>query len=322
MPRARTGQERGLVEGGRRWDTVREIYDGDGESLALIALPDGFQDDLDEFWLHPALLDGATAFGLAGSERQGRFLPLGYGRATLYRPLPARFYSHLRTAAADSDVVSCDVTLIGEDGIELACIEGFLLRRVEEASVRASVATRDEADARAAPAGDSGILPHEGVDVLLRILGTRPGHHLLVTPRSLDAAFERAAGLGQREVEERLKAAAPLAGTGERPASGPYVAPETEAEEFLASLWSGVLGIERVGVEDDFFELGGNSLMAVQLVTRVRDQFKIEFGIQHVLERPTVRRLAELVQERLVARLESMSDDEVRALLEQPGTAT
>jgi acyl carrier protein len=77
-----------------------------------------------------------------------------------------------------------------------------------------------------------------------------------------------------------------------------------------------VLGIERIGVEDDFFALGGNSLVAIQLVSRIRDGFEIEFGIQHVLERPTVRRLAEVVEERLLRRLEAMSDEEVRALLE------
>jgi hypothetical protein len=52
------------------------------------------------------------------------------------------------------------------------------------------------------------------------------------------------------------------------------------------------------------------------LVGRIRDGFEIELGIQQVLERPTVRRLAEVVEERLMRRLESMSDEEVHALLE------
>ena len=49
-----------------------------------------------------------------------------------------------------------------------------------------------------------------------------------------------------------------------------YVAPRTDAERALADIWADVLGMERVGVEDDFFELGGDSILSFRILSRIR----------------------------------------------------
>ena len=66
---------------------------------------------------------------------------------------------------------------------------------------------------------------------------------------------------------ERKALPAPEYGAGSGAA---YAAPETAEERALAELWQGLLGVERVGREDDFFALGGHSLLATRLVARVR----------------------------------------------------
>ena len=76
----------------------------------------------------------------------------------------------------------------------------------------------------------------------------------------------------------------------------PYVSPLTAIEELLTGLWSDVLGVGRVSVESDFFEMGGNSLMATQLVSRIREVFRVEMPLKQIFERPTIRSLAELLQ--------------------------
>ncbi len=76
-----------------------------------------------------------------------------------------------------------------------------------------------------------------------------------------------------------------------------YLSPRTPIEESLSSIWSEVLGLDHVGVEDDFFSLGGQSLLATVVITRVRQSLKIELP-QHILfEAPTVARLAQCVED-------------------------
>ncbi|HEY0375499.1 MAG TPA: amino acid adenylation domain-containing protein, partial [Pyrinomonadaceae bacterium] len=74
------------------------------------------------------------------------------------------------------------------------------------------------------------------------------------------------------------------------------VAPRTPAEELLANLYSEVLHVERVSVEDNFFDLGGHSLLATQLISRVRQVFRLEVPLRLLFERPTVAALAEGVE--------------------------
>ncbi len=74
-----------------------------------------------------------------------------------------------------------------------------------------------------------------------------------------------------------------------------HEAPRTPTEEILASLWSQVLGVERVGRHDDFFELGGHSLLATRLLWRVRDAFRVELPLRSLFDRSTLAGSAALI---------------------------
>jgi non-ribosomal peptide synthetase component F len=82
---------------------------------------------------------------------------------------------------------------------------------------------------------------------------------------------------------------------GDEAAEDGYAAPRTPVERQLTAMLEELLGIERVGVYDSFFELGGFSMLATRLITRVRDAFGVQLAVRDVFESPTVDELARLV---------------------------
>jgi amino acid adenylation domain-containing protein/non-ribosomal peptide synthase protein (TIGR01720 family)/FkbM family methyltransferase len=77
------------------------------------------------------------------------------------------------------------------------------------------------------------------------------------------------------------------------------VSPRTAVEEMLAGIWTEVLGVEELSVTANFFELGGHSLLATQVMLRVREAFGIDVQLRSLFESPTVRGLAEAVEQEL-----------------------
>ncbi|MCK4257390.1 MAG: amino acid adenylation domain-containing protein, partial [Halanaerobiales bacterium] len=74
-----------------------------------------------------------------------------------------------------------------------------------------------------------------------------------------------------------------------------YVAPTNETEEKLAVIWSEILGIERVGITQNFFDLGGHSLKATSLVSRVYKELNVEIPLREIFKTPTIKELAEYI---------------------------
>ncbi|MCY1015586.1 non-ribosomal peptide synthetase [Pyxidicoccus sp. MSG2] len=95
-----------------------------------------------------------------------------------------------------------------------------------------------------------------------------------------------------------------------------YVAPRTLTEELLAALWAQVLGVPRVGAEDDFFALGGHSLLATQVVSRIRSTFGVALPLRELFKAPVLSALARTVD---AARLASQGL-EVPELVPAPRT--
>ncbi|NEP67760.1 non-ribosomal peptide synthetase [Moorena sp. SIO3A5] len=75
-----------------------------------------------------------------------------------------------------------------------------------------------------------------------------------------------------------------------------YVAPQTQTQKVLAEIWAEVLGIEQVGIHDNFFDLGGHSLMATQVVSRCRQAFGNELTLQRLFESPTIAGIAKNIE--------------------------
>jgi amino acid adenylation domain-containing protein len=74
-----------------------------------------------------------------------------------------------------------------------------------------------------------------------------------------------------------------------------YVAPSTPMEKTLAAIWSDVLKVKRPGIRDNFFEAGGHSLLAVQLISRVREVLHVALPVRQLFERPTIESVAQYI---------------------------
>ncbi|MBZ5536433.1 MAG: amino acid adenylation domain-containing protein [Acidobacteriia bacterium] len=75
-----------------------------------------------------------------------------------------------------------------------------------------------------------------------------------------------------------------------------FVAPRTPLEESVASVWQELLGIDRVGIHDDFFDLGGHSLTAIQVKSRLLERMHVDLPLRSLFESPTVASLAEQIE--------------------------
>ena len=94
-----------------------------------------------------------------------------------------------------------------------------------------------------------------------------------------------------------------------------YVAPQTVTESKVADIWAQTLNVKRVGIYDNFFDLGGNSVPAVQVIAKINALFGIDLPIRAFFERPTVADVSETIEECLIEQLEALSDEEIEALL-------
>jgi amino acid adenylation domain-containing protein len=99
-----------------------------------------------------------------------------------------------------------------------------------------------------------------------------------------------------------------------------YLSPRTVLEESLSALVANLLGVTQVGVNDNFFLIGGHSLFATQLIARIRDTCGVDLPLRSVFESPTAALLAREIESLMVTKLNTMSDEEVQRALEQAGS--
>jgi amino acid adenylation domain-containing protein len=91
--------------------------------------------------------------------------------------------------------------------------------------------------------------------------------------------------------------------------------PRTGTEREVARIWCEVLGLDRVGVHDDFFKLGGHSLQAVRISTKLQELYDIELPLRRLFEATTVASLAAALEEAIKAEVAALSDAEIEAML-------
>ena len=94
-----------------------------------------------------------------------------------------------------------------------------------------------------------------------------------------------------------------------------YIAPRNELERKLAELWRQTLHIDNVGVQDSFFELGGDSVLAAQILGLAQKTFGIRINPQDAFKAFTIEKLAEMLETEIMNKIEQMTEEEAEERL-------
>ncbi|MFK7897288.1 MAG: SDR family NAD(P)-dependent oxidoreductase [Myxococcota bacterium] len=312
-----SGQEN-HVRFGPRWRVLRQVLYGEGEALARLELPDAFADDLDDFELHPALLDYATGYAMelidGYDPEEALWIPVSYSRISVHAPLEKKVSSWVRlreSAGEPSDFASFDIVIASEDGRVLLEAEDFTIKRVLEsvdfsepldpsvADIEFEASTSRQSDDDLSPAElqlrrnyEAGILPEQGTEALLRVLSQKNVSQMAVTSINLDFLI--------RQAEQVVADSSSSGAKFERPdLDSEYVEPRDEIEKTLVALWEELLGVEGLGIQDSFFDLGGHSLIAVRFFSKIKKTYHVDFPISVLFEAPTIEGCAELIREEI-----------------------
>ncbi|WP_261887375.1 type I polyketide synthase [Vibrio aerogenes] len=295
---------------GERWNSHSDVYQGNHEWLMRVGLPEQFRDDFQRFPLHPAMMD-AVSIRCIFKTSEDNFLPLSYGTISVLGSLEEATHVHVKYKQpyqqTDNTVVMDIVFFAAENGgaesRPIVIVENYTMVKMRADN------QVDESSAPARPQAvkvdlsDKDILFFEGTDALKRQLSHLEFSQLVVVTSDLHQLIEEAIP----EQEEDVSVADEAAMSGyERPElSVAYVAPDNDIEKEIAKVWQSTLGINGIGVNDNFVELGGNSLLAVQVVSKVSAIFEVDIRVDLFYQDQTVKGLANLI----MAEFESLLAD-------------
>ncbi|MEU4244974.1 type I polyketide synthase [Actinoplanes sp. NPDC026619] len=293
----------GWVAFGPRWATMTEVRGHDLERTARLILPERYHDDFTEHPVHPAIVD--VAAGLLHDLEDGQsYAPFIYRRVTVHAPMTgdvrvhARFSGQSRTArrAVDFDIFDTAT------GRLLLRAESFAMREVADRRFGATAggAAREKGPAlppaRTEPEVRPGLLrPEEGAAAFLRLLSDGDPAVALVyladAPLHIPGLpWPDAVAPAAPTVAAALPVPSPVLTPTPTPASAPAAVDDVVA--VLQKLWTASLGVTDLGPDDDFFEVGGNSLAAVQLTAQINAHFGTDLGAGTLFDHPTLRALA------------------------------
>jgi iturin family lipopeptide synthetase A len=295
----------GPLQLGPAWDITIKSCRGSGEELLVcLELPDTVAEPNDDGYLHVSLFDAATGYAIRYLSQGQLYLPLGYERLRIYRKMPRRIYSHVRYRAVGAkipEVMKLDVSIFDAEGNEIVSVFNFVVKKTgDQSAYQRSLASGFEIDPKfITPRREQyGLSTRSGLRAFSRVISEGSVPQIIVSAIPLADILR----------SEPIEAGAPSrpAPADEAPQMRPrpnlsteYAAPLDDVEKRIAEIWQTMLGLERAGVNDDYTDLGGDSLVATHLVDAIAAEFNVEISIVSLYEMPTVRELARFVRESL-----------------------
>jgi len=137
--------------------------------------------------------------------------------------------------------------------------------------------------------------PAEGVEIFRRVLQS-PSPRVAISTQDLLQLIEQYQSLSRSLLQVALKENTNSPSSHPRPElANTYVTPRNQTEQAIADIWQKIIGIDRVGIYDNFFELGGDSLIGLQVIAKLNQEFKSNIPVATLYRAPTVKTIAEIL---------------------------
>ncbi|MBW4569109.1 MAG: acyltransferase domain-containing protein [Tolypothrix carrinoi HA7290-LM1] len=160
------------------------------------------------------------------------------------------------------------------------------------------------------------ITPTEAVEVFKRIFYLRERTQIIISTVDINARKNHTFNLDSLANSKYLNQLDSSPRYCRPNLSNTYIAPKNELEKQITEIWQEVLGIAEVGIYDNFYELGGDSLIATKLVSRLRGRFPVDLPLRDLLSQGMIPRLqAEMIEKLLLEKIEELSEEEVEVFL-------
>jgi acyl transferase domain-containing protein/acyl carrier protein len=160
------------------------------------------------------------------------------------------------------------------------------------------------------------ITPVEAVEVFKRVFSLREVVQVILSTVDINARTNHTISLDSLVNSKSINQLDSSSRYSRPSLSNSYVAPTNELEKQITEIWQEVLGIAEVGIYDNFYELGGDSLIATQLVSRLRAKFPVDLPLRDLLLEAMIPiKQAEIVEQLLLEKIEELSEEEVSVLL-------
>ncbi len=301
---------------GKRWRNNNvKIKVGENIGLSDIIIGEESLEDLKEYSLHPGLVDVALSPILS----KGAFLPAYYHKITIIKPLTKNFCSLVRLNKSENeDFINYDFVLSDDSGTILK-VEGYNLLDISNSEIKST----DSGELSNYTSSD--FINYVSPEKIIKEESEKVNYYLkdAIKPSEGKIIFSRALAcnlnqiivstidLEQRKIDDNKELESKLINSSSsvknlnlrtRPElSTNYVAPNNDIEEQLVKIWEDHLTFEGIGVFDDFFELGGNSVKAILIINSIREKLNFNIKIADFFKNKNVKKLTDYLNRSSIA---------------------
>jgi len=289
-----TYDETDMVDVGPRWNVIEKLQTGDNEVLVHLNLPEKYNHDMNEYFIHPTLMDCAmnAAINLIG---EGLYLPWCYKSIEVYSQITKECYSYLRRKErgdANAEVATFDIVVVDNSGKVLIEVTDYTIKKVRNAHQKSEkLVEKTECKNQYRLKRNE---EYEEKSYIFEEQGHQNNSKIQEIVNQRKVISEIGGREEYRKIDENIyedksntKFCVKLIGKK----NDDYNIVEME----IANIWGKVLGVSVINVYDNFNKIGGNSILAIKLLNEIEAIYPNMVEIADIFTYSTINQFAEMI---------------------------